>query len=285
MKILVADEVAEREAHQALKGMNVQLIPMPYGDIWLRDTAPIFLRSRSSGQTLGAASFLFNGWGEKYVMEGDDQVSLKLAEYLNLPTQRVDLVFEGGSIDVDGLGTALTTRQCLLNPNRNPSLTAQEIEARVCESLGLRKLLWLEDGLLNDHTDGHIDNVARFVGPGHVVCMAPSGAEDPNQEVYEKIFSDLSAMTDANGRALKVTSIASPGLVRDDDGRIIPASHMNFYIGNDVVVVPIYGTTYDDLAVSQLADCFPNRKTVGVSAKAILTGGGSFHCITQQEPL
>jgi agmatine deiminase len=115
--------------------------------------------------------------------------------------------------------------------------------------------------------------------------MAPSGAEDPNQEVYEKIFSDLSAMTDANGRALKVTSIASPGLVRDDDGRIIPASHMNFYIGNDVVVVPIYGTTYDDLAVSQLADCFPNRKTVGVSAKAILTGGGSFHCITQQEPL
>lgn len=284
MKILVVDEAAQAAAEQALRGLNVSFFRVPYGDIWLRDTAPIFLHSRATGKLASLACFQFNGWGEKYLMPPDDQVGVRIAEIVGLPVEHVPLVFEGGSLDVDGCGTALTTRECLLNANRNPALTQGQIEQRIGQAVGVSKFLWLDYGLRNDHTDGHIDNLARFVGEGHVVCMAPSGPDDPNREVYDRVYQDLLSMRDALGRELTVTRIASPGLVRNHDGDIVPASHMNFYIGNATVVVPTYNTPYDDEAVAQLAECFPGRKTVGLSADAILTGGGSFHCITQQEP-
>lgn len=185
---------------------------------------------------------------------------------------------EGGSIDVDGQGLAVTTTDCLLNPNRNPGLNRDDIEARLQRDLGINKLLWLGDGLLNDHTDGHIDNLARFVAPGHLVIPAASGSDDPNAAIYE----------DARQRAEKfgcqVTLIPSVGRF-EQDSEIVPASYMNFYIGNSVVVMPIYGGEYDDAALSALASLFPTRRVIGLPANAILTGGGSFHCASQQVPL
>jgi agmatine deiminase len=178
----------------------------------------------------------------------------------------------------------LTTRQCLLHPKRNPGLSEADIVRALEECLGISRVLWLREGLLHDHTDGHVDTIARFVAPATVVCMAPSGDDDPNAAVLETIARDLSEMRDARGRRLEVIRIPSPGRVTDAEGLILPASYLNFYVGNTTVVVPTYGTRWDEAAVRQLEPLFPGRRVVGRSARAILTGGGAFHCITQQQP-
>ncbi len=280
-KILACGDEAVASAGRALAGTGAEIVPAVFGDIWLRDTAPIFVRT---GGALHAACFKFNGWGGKYVLEGDEKVAPFVAAKAGTPPTQYDWVLEGGSVDVDGQGTAITTRQCLLNPNRNPGLTQQDIERRLEASLGIRKLIWLGDGLANDHTDGHIDNIARFVAPGVVVCMEPSGVGDPNRAALNAIIADLKAATDINGRKLEIFTVPSPGRVEDADGELIPASSMNFYIGNTTVAVPLYGTATDDVAVSAIAKLFPTRRTVGLAANHVITGGGSFHCITQQQP-
>jgi len=282
LKILACGAEAVASAKAALAGTGAEVIPAAFGDTWLRDTAPIFVRN---GDRLEAACFRFNGWGGKYVLEGDDGVAAFVAARARLTTHLNDWVLEGGSIDVDGQGTALTTRQCLLNPNRNPALSQADIEARLKAGLGIKKLIWLGDGLLNDHTDGHIDNIARFIAPGVVACMEPSGADDPNSEALRAIIAELKTATDVHGRKLEVYTVPSPGLVADEEGEPIPASFMNFYIANTTVIVPVYGTRYDDAAVASLAGLFPGRRVVASRADHILTGGGSFHCITQQQPL
>ncbi|RZJ87474.1 MAG: agmatine deiminase family protein, partial [Brevundimonas sp.] len=192
---------------------------------------------------------------------------------------------EGGALDHDGAGTILTTRQCLLNPNRNAGWTEAKAEEALAEALDARKVLWLGDGLLNDHTDGHVDNLARFVAPGIVACPIAWGTKDPNADVYDATARALSAMTDADGGPLHVLRIPSPGLVVNDDEKPVPASHMNFLIANGAVIVPSYGDeTAARLACEALATVFPNREIIALPSTAILTGGGSFHCITQQEP-
>jgi agmatine deiminase len=257
------------------------VIEEPFGDIWLRDTGPIFARDGANGPA--ALAFRFNGWGAKYDLPHDDTVAARVAARAGVTLRPADFVLEGGAIDGDGAGTFLTTRQCLLNPNRNPGWTQEIAEDALRAHLGARKVIWLGDGLLNDHTDGHVDNIARFVGPARVACQMASGPDDPNADILEAIAKDLSGQTDAAGRPIEVVRIPSPGAVLDEDGAPIPASHMNFIIGNAAVVVPIY-SQYGDDAVRALAPLFPGRRVVGVSAHAILTGGGSFHCITQQEP-
>jgi agmatine deiminase len=252
-----------------------------FGDIWLRDTGPIF--AKRDGKAV-ALRFGFNGWGGKYDLPFDDSVGDKVAEAAGAPVQRAEFILEGGAVDHDGEGTILTTRQCLLNPNRNAGWTEAVAESYLQSALGAKKVLWLGDGLANDHTDGHVDNIARFIGPGRVMCMAPYGENDPNRDVLDQITADLRAMTDAAGRVLDVVQIPSPGLVEDEDGAAIPASHMNFIIGNASVVMPHYGTPSADAALRGLAAAFPNHRIVGIQSTAILTGGGSFHCITQQEP-
>ena len=179
---------------------------------------------------------------------------------------------------MDGTGYALTTAQCLMNPNRNKGWTRATAEAALHNAYGVDHVVWIDDGLLNDHTDGHIDNIARFVGPAHVVCQSPNGADDPNAATLRAIERQLRAIP-----AFTVTTIPSPGLVKDTEGTIVPASHMNFIIGNDVVVVPVYNEKGAE-AVAALAPLFPTRKVIGLSSVALLGGGGSFHCITQQEP-
>ena len=258
---------------------GVEIVPGRFGDIWLRDTGPIFLGPDH------AASFRFNGWGGKYVLEGDEEVAAQIAGHAGAGLMPHGFVLEGGAVDHDGAGTILTTRQCLLNANRNSGWAQPDAEQALAAALGARRVLWLGEGLINDHTDGHVDNLARFVAPGVVACPEGFGEDDPNTDAYAAAARDLAAMTDADGRPLKVVRIPSPGLVTDEDGQAVAASHMNFLIANDAVIVPLYGHEQAGaLALEVIGGLFPGREVIGLSSRAILTGGGSFHCITQQEP-
>lgn len=282
LEILVLDAAGRATASAALTGIPARFHFIPFGDIWLRDIAPIFLVHPEKG--LAAARFDFNGWGNRYILPSDTAVATTIAQTLQLPEFYFPFVLEGGAIEVDGAGTCLTTRQCLMNPNRNPGMGQAELEHAIRSAFGVSTVLWLEEGLLNDHTDGHIDTIARFVMPGVVACMEAREEDDPNRRVMQQIAETLVSLTDAQGRRLQIVSVPSPGKILDEDGEIMPASYLNFYIGNRTVVVPTYGSAYDAEAVDKIAQCFPTRRTVGLSAKAILAGGGAFHCITQQQP-
>ena len=266
-------------AHESVAESALKLAPFadvitePFGDIWLRDTGPIVL---GSGQNRRAQAFGFNGWGGKYDLPGDQDVGERLARNAGLSFAKSDWILEGGAIDGDGSGTVITTEQCLLNPNRN-TLSREETEERLSEDLGFERVVWLGSGLLNDHTDGHVDNLARFVAPGRVAIPNPS-KDDPNEAVYRDAARRLRSTN------LDLVTLPSPGRVLGEDGDVIPASYMNFYIGNAAVVVPQYGVPNDRAAVEVVQALFPDRVAIGLRADHILTGGGSFHCISQQVP-
>jgi len=286
VRVLAAGAEAAASARAALPE-DVEVIEAPFGDIWLRDTGPIF--AKQGGEKV-ALTFRFNGWGGKYVLDHDDGVAEAIARRSGARIIRCDFVLEGGAIEMDGEGTLLTTRQCLLNKNRNPGWTEKDAEKALRDALGVEQILWLDEGLANDHTDGHIDNLARFIAPGVVLCQSPV-ADDPNTEVLDKIARDLAAMRDAKGRKLEVLRIPSPGRVLSADGEVMPASHMNFVICERGVVAPIYADPLsDDLLELLAASLTPVLRGRGgvifpTNANAILSGGGAFHCITQQEPL
>ncbi len=282
LEVLVPDAANEALAKSALAGLGARFHRIPFGDIWLRDTAPVFLAGEAGARA--SVSFAFNGWGGKYVLPHDDGVSSRIAEAAGLPAFRFPWVLEGGSVEVDGEGTCLTTRQCLLNPNRNPGMTQEAIEAGLRDALGVTTVLWLGDGLVNDHTDGHVDTLARFVAPGRVVCMRADGNGDPNRDALLRVARDLASFRDAAGRELEVVEIPSPGLVLDPRGEVMPASYVNFYIANTTVVVPAYGVPNDEAARAGVAKLFPGRRALSVPARELLEGGGAFHCITQQVP-
>ena len=271
VRLVAAHEGAAESARRLAPFAEV--IVEPFGDIWLRDTGPIVL---GSGKSRRAQGFGFNGWGRKYDLEGDQDIGERLARRALLPFAKADWILEGGAIDHDGSGMVITTEQCLLNPNRN-TLTREQVEERLRSDLNFERVVWLGPGLLNDHTDGHVDNLARFVAPGRV-AIPTAAEEDPNEAVYR----------DAAGRlgdaGLDVVTLPSPGRVLGEDGDVIPASYMNFYIGNAAVVVPQYGAENDRAAVEVVQALFPDRVAIGLRADHILTGGGSFHCISQQVP-
>ncbi|HMI41659.1 MAG TPA: agmatine deiminase family protein [Sphingomicrobium sp.] len=270
--LVAASEIAAEKARKLAPFAKV--IVEPFGDIWLRDTGAIV---RGTGASRRAAGFGFNGWGGKYDLAGDNSVGERLARAAGLPYSKADWILEGGAIDGDGSGTVLTTEQCLLNPNRNPQMSRADVEARLCNDLGFERIVWLGEGLANDHTDGHVDNLARFVAPGRVAIPAPE-KDDPNQLVYR----DAARRLRTSG--LDVVTLPSPGKV-EQDGVIVAASYMNFYIGNAAVVVPQYGAPNDEAAVAVVQALFPDRTAVGLRADHVLTGGGSFHCISQQVPV
>jgi agmatine deiminase len=284
VRVLVAGAEAETSARAELGG-TAEIVSARYGDIWLRDTGPIFARDERGTVAL---KFETNGWGGKYDLQADHTVGDDIARLTGTPVRRFDFVLEGGAVEHDGEGTILATRQTLLNENRN-GWTEAEAEDALGEVFGTRKIVWLDRGLLNDHTDGHIDAIARFVAPGRVVCQSPAGSDDPNAEVLDEIARALDAATDALGRRLEVIRIPSPGRVIDDSGEIAPASHVNFVIANGVVAVPVYGTPSAERAVAALQTVFQDRKVIGLPSRALLgsgdAGGGSFHCITREEPL
>ncbi|OYY69995.1 agmatine deiminase family protein [Sphingomonas sp. 28-63-12] len=267
--ILVAANAAAGAAAQKLAPF-ADVVVEPFGDIWLRDTGPIFL-----SRTI-ARDFQFNGWGGKYDLPGDDDIGARLARRRRIQVEACDWVLEGGAIDGDGTGLVVTTEQCLLNPNRNPGFSRPMIEEFLHRDLGFTEVLWLGQGLFNDHTDGHVDNLARFVAPGRLAI--PQGSDnDPNWRIYQV------AAEKAEAFGVEVVRVPSPGRIMHGDD-IVPASYMNFYIGNAAVVVPQYGAENDAAAVAAFAALFPAHQVVGQRADHILTGGGSFHCISQQIP-
>jgi agmatine deiminase len=275
---LMVDGAAARAAATKLLGKfpNIEIVDGTFGDVWLRDTGPIFL---GPGE---AAAFRFNGWGGKYILDGDETVADRIAEGAKLT--RHAFILEGGALDHDGRGTVLTTRACLTNPNRNRGWREDIAEGALAEALGARKVLWLDHGLMNDHTDGHVDNLARFVAPGIVACPAAYGQDDPNAAVYDAAARALAGFTDADGTPLEVVRIPSPGRIMSPEHRVIPASHMNFIIASEAVIAPIYDARAGAWAVEALEVLFPRHKVVGLPSRALITGGGSFHCISVHEP-
>ena len=281
LEVLVPDAANEAIARERMAGLPARFHRIPFGDIWLRDTAPVFV---AGAEGVAAVSFAFNGWG------GSTSSRTTTSSRRASPSRRAcgrspsRGCWKGARWRSTERGTCLTTRQCLLNPNRNPDMPRDEIEEGLRAALGLESVLWLGNGLRNDHTDGHVDTIARFVAPGTSVCMRASGNDDPNAAALAAIARDLASFRDAEGRRLTVVEIPSPGLVLDEEGDVMPASYVNFYIGNRAVVVPVYGRRHDDAALEALEPLFPGRRVVPVPARDLLAGGGAWHCITQQEP-
>jgi len=277
VRLLVRSEANEARA-RSLVSPGVTLERRVFGDIWLRDTGPLVMPDGQGGRI--AKRFGFNGWGGKFLMEGDQTIGAELAESAGLRVETADWILEGGAIDGDGTGLVVTTEQCLLNPNRNPALSRGDIEARLARDLGFERVLWLGEGLLNDHTDGHVDNLARFVAPGTLALPVPGDARDPNAAAY------ADARERARAFGLAIHDVPSPWPTPDavEEEGAEPASYMNFAITSRLVVVPTYGSPMDAEAVAAIGACFPDRETIGLRADAVLAGGGSFHCASQQMP-
>lgn len=283
---LVSDDGAGEQVHlvcrdqrdaaraRALVAAEVDIIIEPFGDIWLRDTGPT-ITSDEGG--LIANQFGFNGWGAKFEMPGDQDIGLRLSSRQVIRLIVHDWVLEGGAIDGNGNGAILTTEQCILNANRNRALDSADILEKLQFSLATDEVIWLRDGMVNDHTDGHVDNLARFVDQNTVAVPQSEMPDDPNIDRFEHAADQI---LKADFNLIRLPSVGR----YDIDGEIAPASYMNFYIGNTVIAVPQYGAAQDQQAVDAIAKLFPSHKVEGLFSTALLRGGGSFHCISQQIP-
>ena len=296
VRLMVCGEAAMAAAKARLSGVeNIAFVPGRFGDIWLRDTGPIFTSATD------AAAFRFNGWGGKYELEGDDAVADQVGAAENARLTRHDVVLEGGALDHDGEGTVLTTEECLLNHNRNPGLGRERIEAHLRDYLGAEKVVWLGRGVHEDETDGHVDNLACFARPGLVLLTWSEDESDPQHAISADARRRLETATDARGRHFEVVLLPSPGPltvtaeeaagVEAAEGTIprrpgdrLAASYVNFYPANDLLVMPLLDERHDEEAAAVLGRAFPDREVVGVPAREILLGGGNVHCITQQVP-
>ena len=288
VEFFVPSAVVHRRVRIRLKETNVDLSrvnlhTVDFSDVWIRDYGPTFVINRSL-KRMAMVRWNFNAWGGKY----DDQVrDGKIPDimnrWLNLPQFVPDIILEGGSIDVNGRGTVLTTRSCLLNPNRNPSLSADEIEEVLREYLGVVKVIWLNAGIVGDDTDGHVDDIARFVSPSTVVCAYEEDPADANYPALQENYEILQQSTDQDNIPLTVVKLPMPAKVCRDDERY-PASYTNFYIGNTVVIVPVFSDPNDDVALEIIRSLFPDRNVIGINAREMVEGFGTFHCGTQQQP-
>jgi agmatine deiminase len=276
VQLLVKNDAVEELARSAIgESRRIQYLRADYGDCWLRDTAPLF--GHTTDGALGALCFAFNGWGGKYEMPFDDSIGEWLTNRLGARRFECPVVLEGGALESNGRGTILTTASCVLNENRNPGLTREAFEEALSELVAIERLCWLERGLEHDHTDGHIDMIARFVAEDAVLCMKAQHGE-PTAAVIDAIERDLRAS------GLITLTVPAPRAVAAPGGAPLPASYCNFYIANEAVIVPIYETSEDEVALGEIANAFPGREVVGLPARDLLWGGGAFHCATQTEP-
>ena len=282
VKLLVKDSETEARVRLALEQEGVALnqvlfVLLAAEDSWIRDYGPTFVLNREQRQ-LAMVNWIFNAWGNKYDdLIRDDRIPGELNKRLRLPAFEPGIVLEGGAIEVNGAGTVLTTEQCLLNRNRNPHLRRAEIEDYLREYLNVENVLWLGEGIAGDDTDGHIDDIARFVSEDTVLCAHEDDSGDENHNILKEGFERLI------GFGLNVVKLPMPGYIGDRHARL-PASYANFYIGNSAVVVPIFDHANDRRALDIIQECFPSRRVVGVRANAMVHGLGTIHCCSQQEP-
>ncbi len=264
-------------------GAGVSCLPMQHDDSWMRDIGPSFVIDGKGG---GAGiAWRFNAWGGKFAdYEKDAAIAGLVLEHLKMEQVAAPLVMEGGAFHVDGEGTLITTEQCLLNPNRNPTLWREEIERLLTAHLGIKKTIWLGQGLTGDQTDGHVDSLACFVKPGVVLALASYDSEDANYEALQDNLKRLRAATDAQGRDLEVIEVEQPRARSDEKGRRMALSYVSLYIANGGVIMPSFEDPADQKAYDTVAQCFPDRKVAQVPALDLVSGSGGIHCITLQQP-
>jgi agmatine deiminase len=298
--INIRDATHEAEAREVLRGLPTERISfhlVPTNEPWCRDHGPIFLTrderwsrlAPEPGQSvqreapLAVVDWDYNAWGNKYPPFDLDEVApTRVAEILDVPVFYPGMILEGGAIDVNGAGALLTTESCLLNKNRNPNLSREAIEQRLRDYLGVRDILWLGDGIAGDDTDGHIDDLARFVSESTVVTIIEENRDDENYEPLQKNLARLKAMKIA-GRAIEVIALPMPKKIMRE-GLRLPPTYANFYIANTCVLVPTFADPADRAALSILRECFPNRRVIGIDCRELIWGLGAFHCLTQQQP-
>lgn len=291
--INVNDDAMQAQASalidEAGGGGDVHFHHFPTNDAWCRDHGAIFVTQRESTsepdrERVIAIDWEYNAWGGKYPpFDLDDQIPQKMAAALGVPCIAGGMVLEGGSIDVNGRGLLLTTESCLLNPNRNPHLTRDQIESRLGDMLGIGKVLWLGDGIVGDDTDGHVDDITRFVSADTVVTAVETDPDDENFEPLQQNLERLTGMTDLDGNPLRIVELPMPPAVVYQNERL-PASYANFYIANQLVLVPTFNHDRDAQALDVLQSLFPTREIVGLDCTDLVWGLGAFHCLTQQVP-
>lgn len=291
VNLLVKDEmmlnaVVDRLQREKVDLHRVRFHQVGYADVWFRDYGPTFVvnRETENGKNkLAMVAWTFNAWGEKYPgLMGDTRIPCLINDDLKMECFVPGIVLEGGSIDVNGCGTVLTTEQCLLNGNRNPGMNKEEIETYLKEYLGASRVIWLKEGIAGDDTDGHVDDIARFVNPATVLCAYEDDPEDENYAALKANYEQLCRETDQDGNPLNVIKLPMPGRVGGESR--LPASYANFYIGNEVVMVPVFGEANDEVALKIIQEAFPDRMVVGIDCREVVQGLGTIHCISQQQP-
>lgn len=289
VNINVADEAmkAFALAHLEQAGADLNKIAFhffPTNDAWCRDHGPAFLINPNAEIKKVLVKWNYNAWGEKYPPHDlDNKIPIHIAEHLGIPYFKPGIVMEGGSVEFNGKGTLLTSTACLLNENRNPHLNQAQIEKYLCDYYGVKHILWVGDGIIGDDTDGHIDDITRFVNEDTVVTVVEENKADENHEILAENLELLKKMRLENGKQLNIVELPMPSPVIWEDQRL-PASYANFYIANEVVVVPTFRDKNDQKALDILTDCFPDRRVIGIDSTDIIWGLGSFHCLSQQEP-
>ena len=284
VEMLVRDEESERDARARLDGANVRFHRVPLDDSWLRDSGPLFLTRGEKEREVALVNWRFNAWGGKFEWENDDRIPEYVASFLNMAHWDRPEVLEGGGLEIAGGGAALTTRSCFLTETRNPGLTEEGYTFLLSDMLGVQKLHWLEGGLENDHTDGHIDTITRFAAQDVIVTSVEPNPADPNHAAMSRNLRLLREMRTPAGEPYRIVELPLPAnVLHGAEGRL-PPTYANFYIGNGFVVVPQYGDPNDKKALDVLRPLFPGREVIGVPSRKIIEGGGSFHCLTQQQP-
>ncbi len=288
VKILVNDENSKEKTIQKLKSKKINFSQIIFYkikniDAWIRDYGPTFVINHKTKQK-AMVKWTFNAWGDKYEeLKEDNQIPYEMNKIMKLSMFEPGIMLEMGSIDVNGSGTLLTTEQCLLNKNRNPNIKKEEIEQCLKDYLNVSNILWLKEGIAGDDTDGHIDDIARFVNQNTVVCAVEDNKNDENYKILKENYELLLEMKDENGKNLNIVKLPMPGFVGDDERRY-PASYCNFYIGNETVCVPVFRHENDEKALKILQKLFKNRKVAGIDCTAMVYGFGALHCCSQQEP-
>lgn len=285
--INIHDDATQKSAEKHLKkagvtGSRIHFHRIPSNWSWARDHGPIFVKNKATGDVI-LTNWRFNGWGNKWKHDKDDDIPVFISTETNLPIVNVPMILEGGSISVNGKGTLLTTTSCLLNENRNPELEKEQIEQNLKDYLGVEKILWLGDGIVGDDTDGHVDDLTMFVGPSTVVTAIEHNKKDENYKALQENRKMLDEMTDQDGNSLTVHELPMPSPVIWKDTRL-PATYANFYIGNDVILLPSFDDPHDAIAQDVMQKCFPDKRIAPIDTRDLVWGFGAFHCLTQQQP-